>query len=161
MLQIVQAISPEQIQAAREIFREYEAWLGVSLCFQGFEAELAQLPGRYVSPHGRLLLALQDGEVAGCVALRPLEPGICEVKRLFVRDKFRGMGLGRMLLLKLIGEARSAGYEKMRLDSWPPKMGNAISMYRSHGFVEIEPYNDNPYDVIYMELDLSPIESNI
>ena len=152
---ITQASTPEQIEETRAIFLEYEKWLGVSLCFQGFEAELAALPGEYVPPTGSLLLAIEDGNVAGCVAFRPLSDRICEIKRLFVRDQYRGYGIGRALLLNLIDKAREGGYEKMRLDSWPPKMEKAIAMYASHGFVEIERYNDNPYDMVFMELDLS------
>jgi GNAT superfamily N-acetyltransferase len=139
---------------ARRIFTEYEEWLGVSLCFQGFDAEMAGLPGKYAPPEGRLLLAIENAEVAGCVAFRPLDDEICEMKRLFVRPAFQGSGLGRDLIEKLIAEARSAGYIKMRLDSWIPRMGKAIEMYRRHGFYEIEPYNVNPYEMIFMELAL-------
>ena len=155
MLSITQAETAEQIAAARDIFIEYENWLGVSLCFQGFEEELASLPGRYAPPGGRLLLAISDdGEVAGCVAMRPLDDGICEMKRLFVRERFRGTGLGKQLLERLIADARAAEYKRMRLDSWIPRMGRAISMYRARGFYEIKPYNENPYEMIFMELAL-------
>ena len=151
MLTIAQAETPDQIAEAREIFREYEDWLGVSLCFQGFDEELAGLPGKYALPEGRLLLAYSDSALAGCVAFRALDGDTCEIKRLFVRDRFQGHGLGRMLLEKLIDEARTSGYKKMRLDSWIPRMEKAIGMYRSHGFYEIEPYNENPYEMIFME----------
>lgn len=154
MLTITQAETPDQIAEAREIFREYEDWLGVSLCFQGFDEELAALPGKYAQPAGRLLLAYSNGDLAGCVAFRPIDEDTCEIKRLFVRDRFQGHGLGRMLLEKLIDEARISGYKKMRLDSWIPRMGKAIGMYRSHGFYEIEPYNENPYEMIFMEIAL-------
>ena len=155
MTRVIQVSTEEQIEETRAIFREYERWLGVSLCFQGFDSELAGLPGEYVPPSGSLLLAIEDGKVAGCVAFRPLSNRICEIKRLFVRDQYRGSGIGRMLLLNLIERAKLGGYEKMRLDSWPPKMEKAIAMYASHGFVEIERYNDNPYDMVFMELDLT------
>ena len=154
MVTITQAESDEQITEAREIFREYEDWLGVSLCFQGFDEEMAGLPGKYARPLGRLLLAYSDSALAGCVASRPLDTDTCEIKRLFVREQYQGQGLGRMLLEKLIDEARIAGYKKMRLDSWIPRMGKAIGMYRSHGFYEIEPYNENPYEMIFMEMVL-------
>jgi len=154
MAEIIQAETPEHTDEARKIFIEYEEWLGVSLCFQGFEEELNNLPGKYAPPKGRLLFAMNDGEVAGCVAFRPLDEETCEMKRLFVRPAFQGSGLGRELLQKLIAEARTAGYKKMRLDSWIPRMGKAIEMYRRHGFYEIEPYNENPYEMIFMELKL-------
>lgn len=155
MIDIVQAETDVQIEEARQIFREYEAWLGLDLCFQGFEAELAGLPGKYALPDGRLMFAYSDGALAGCIALRKLEDGICEMKRLFVRDDFRGLGIGNSLIKRLLGDARSAGYKRMRLDTYPPKMGKAVSLYESHGFSPIEPYYDNPHgDVLFMELTL-------
>lgn len=153
MLTITQAETDEQIAEIRELFREYEAWLGLDLCFQGFEAELASLPGKYAMPSGRLYIAYVDGRPAGCIALRPLGSGVCEMKRLFVRAGFRGHKLGLRLVGKLIEEARSAGYSKMRLDTFPPKMGKAVSLYQSHGFEQIPAYYDNPHpDVLFMEL---------
>ncbi len=155
MLDIVQAETTEQIATARELFREYEAWLGLDLCFQGFEQELAALPGKYALPDGRLYLAYSDGELAGCIAMRKLEDGICEMKRLFVRDGFRGAGIGVQLIKQLIADAREIGYVRMRLDTFPPKMGKAVSLYESHGFVPIEAYYDNPNEgVLFMELAL-------
>ena len=154
MAEIIQATTPEHMDEARKIFTEYEDWLGVSLCFQGFDEEMAGLPGKYAPPKGRLLFALNDNDVAGCVAFRPLDEETCEMKRLFVREKYQGKRLGHELLEKLIAEARDAGYKKMRLDSWIPRMGKAIEMYRRHGFYEIEPYNENPYEMIFMELAL-------
>ncbi len=155
MLTITQAETDEQIAEIRELFREYEAWLGLDLCFQGFEAELASLPGKYAMPSGRLYIAYVDGRPAGCIALRPLGSGVCEMKRLFVRAGFRGHKLGMRLVRKLIEEARSAGYSKMRLDTFPPKMGKAVSLYQSHGFEQIPAYYDNPHpDVLFMELAL-------
>ena len=155
VLTIAQASTDEDIIEARLLFREYEAWLGLDLCFQGFEQELRDLPGKYVPPDGRLLLAKLDGDVAGCIAMRRLEDGICEMKRLFVRDAFRGQRLGEQLITRLIDEARTEAYRAMRLDTFPPKMGKALSLYESHGFYPIPPYYDNPHEgVLYMELDL-------
>ena len=155
MLTITQAESDEQITEARTLFREYEAWLGMDLCFQGFEAELAALPGKYATPDGRLYIAYSDERLAGCIALRKLEDGICEMKRLFVRDGFRGQKIGIKLIEKVIADAKEIGYQKMRLDTYPPKMGKAVKLYESHGFSEIPPYYDNPHgDVLFMELTL-------
>jgi GNAT superfamily N-acetyltransferase len=155
MITIAQAETPGQIETARLLFREYEAWLGMDLCFQGFEEELRSLPGKYTEPEGRLLLAQKDGKTAGCIALRKIDEGVCEMKRLFVRDGFRGDGIGLLLVEKVISEARRAGYLKMRLDTFPPKMGKAVKLYESHGFREIPPYYDNPHTgVLFMELDL-------
>jgi len=155
MLQIIQAESAKQIDDARRIFRDYETWLGMDLCFQGFEEELRTLPGKYSPPDGRLYLAYSDEKVAGSIALRQLKPGVCEMKRLFVRDEFRGTGLGKTLIEKLIADAREIGYREMLLDTYPPKMGNAVKLYESHGFREIPPYYENPHDgVLYMNLIL-------
>jgi putative acetyltransferase len=155
MLTIIQAETAEQITAARELFREYESWLGLDLCFQGFETELAELPGKYEPPDGRLHLAYQDERLAGCIALRKLEDGVCEMKRLFVRDEFRGQKTGVQLIERLIADAREIGYKKMRLDTYPGKMEKAVSLYQSHGFRTIEPYYDNPHEgVLFMELEL-------
>jgi ribosomal protein S18 acetylase RimI-like enzyme len=151
MPDIIQAETPEQMDEARRIFTEYENWLGVSLCFQGFDEEMAGLPGKYAPPEGRLLFAIENDQVAGCVASRRLDNETCEMKRLFVRPEFQGLGLGSSLIDNLITEARASGYKKMRLDSWIPRMGKAIEMYRRHGFYEIEPYNENPYEMIFME----------
>jgi GNAT superfamily N-acetyltransferase len=155
MIHIAQAEIAEQIESARLLFREYETWLGLDLCFQGFEAELNALPGKYAKPDGRLYLAYSDESLAGCIALRKLEAGVCEMKRLFVRDNFRGFGLGNLLIEKLIADAKEIGYKKMRLDTHPPKMGKAVKLYESHGFCPILPYYDNPHDdVLFMELSL-------
>ena len=156
MTEIFQAESQDQIDAARALFREYEAWLGLDLCFQGFEEELNNLPGKYALPDGRLFLAYSDGALAGCIAMRKLSTGICEMKRLFVRDAFRGRRIGNELIQKIIEEALDAGYSKMRLDTYPAKMGKAVDLYRSYGFREIAPYYNNPYEgVLFMELDLA------
>jgi len=155
VLKIIQAESDDRINDARRLFREYEAWLGMDLCFQGFEQELNDLPGKYSNPEGRLFLAFSDDKLAGCIAMRKLDDGICEMKRLFVRDGFRGKQIGVQLIEKLIDEARVEGYLKMRLDTFPPKMGKAVSLYESHGFRPIPAYYDNPHDgVLYLELDL-------
>jgi len=149
------AETEDDIQTVRELFREYEAWLGMDLCFQGFEEELAVLPGKYTAPAGRLYLVDIDGVPTGCIALRKLEDGICEMKRLFLRDTARGLGIGNKLIEKVIEDARTIGYAKMRLDTYPPKMGKAVKLYESHGFRPIEPYYNNPDEgVLFMELDL-------
>jgi putative acetyltransferase len=155
MTEITLATSAKQIEEARSLFREYEAWLGMSLCFQSFEEEVAGLPGKYAPPIGRLYLAYVDSEPAGCIALRKLEPGVCEMKRLFLRDSARGRGIGVRLIEQVIADAREIGYAKMRLDTYPPKMGKAVSLYEAHGFYEIPPYYDNPHaGVLYMEKTL-------
>ncbi len=155
MMEIVEAVEPEAVDAARGLFREYERWLGLDLCFQGFEEELRGLPGKYAAPDGRLLLARVNGEVAGCVAMRPLGDGVCEMKRLYLSDAARGMGLGRRLIEAVLAEARGIGYERMRLDTYPAKMARAVQLYRAYGFREIEAYYDNPYDgVLFMEAEL-------
>jgi GNAT superfamily N-acetyltransferase len=155
LTEIVWADSADYIEHARELFKEYEAWLEVDLCFQNFERELAELPGKYAPPDGRLLLAVENGEAAGCVALRKFGEGICEIKRLFLRPQFRGKGRGRQLAERIIAEAKQIGYERMRLDTLPPKMNDAIALYRSLGFKEIEAYYDNPVPgAKFMELDL-------
>ena len=141
-MQIVDSHVDEQVSTVRTLFEEYAASLGVDLGFQDFERELAELPGEYVPPGGRLLLAL-DAEPAGCVALRPFEPGVCEMKRLYVRPAHRGSGLGRLLAQAIVEAGRDAGYERMRLDTLP-SMGAARGLYRSLGFVEIEAYRHNP-----------------
>jgi len=152
---MTQASSPAQIEQARNLFVEYAKSLGFSLCFQNFDEELAKLPGSYAPPQGRLLLAEYEGELAGCVALRPLEPGIGEMKRLYLLPKFRGKGLGRAIAEHLIAEARQIGYRSMRLDTVEPVMKDAVAMYRRLGFREIPAYRKNPMaGTLYMELDL-------
>lgn len=155
MIEIIQAETVEQIEAARGLFREYEAWFGMNLCFQNFDEEVANLPGKYAAPEGRLFLVFSDEKLAGCIALRKLEDGVCEMKRLFVKDGFRGQKIGVLLIEKIIKEARQIGYERMRLDTFPAKMGKAVSLYESYGFREIPPYYHNPYgETLFMELDL-------
>jgi putative acetyltransferase len=155
MIRILQAESAEQIAEARRMFQEYAAGLGVDLCFQNFEQELTSLPGDYAPPAGRLLLAVEGGRTAACVALRPLSDGVCEMKRLYVRTAFRGTGLGRRLANEIMAEGRRIGYQRMRLDTLP-FMSEAIALYRSLGFREIGAYRDNPIEgSLYMEADLA------
>jgi GNAT superfamily N-acetyltransferase len=140
----------------RTLFREYEAWLEHDLCFQGFEQELLGLPGRYAPPAGRLYLAEVSGLLAGCIALRACSPGVCEMKRLFVRDSARGLGLGRALAQRVIDDARAIGYRAMRLDTLPDRMAPANALYEALGFRDIPAYYDNPLPgVRYMELPLA------
>jgi ribosomal protein S18 acetylase RimI-like enzyme len=146
-VRILQAAGPELFDAARQIFREYADGLGIDLCFQDFEAELAGLPGDYAPPQGALLLAFADGELAGCGALRPLHDvdhaNACEMKRLFVRRAFRGFGLGRLLAQTLLDRAAAAGYSVMLLDTLD-EMESARELYASLGFEEVAPYYFNP-----------------
>jgi len=155
--------SREQLEAVRALFREYADSLGFSLSFQGFEEELAGLPGDYAPPRGRLLVAYAYAEVAGqgtapvpagCGALRPLEPGVGELKRMYVPPALRGRGLGRRLAERLIAEAGLAGYRRLRLDTIDT-MKEALSLYRALGFREIPPYRYNPLPgAVYLEKEL-------
>lgn len=146
-IQLLQADTPELLASARELFREYASGLGVDLCFQNFEQELASLPGPYVEPGGALLVALVDGQPAGCGALRALPdvdyPNACEMKRLFVRRAFRRFGLGRLLAQQLLDLATRAGYSTLLLDTLDD-MEAARGLYTSLGFEEIPPYYFNP-----------------
>lgn len=154
-LALAQAETPAEIDQARALFLEYAQSLGFSLCFQNFGKELAGLPGEYAQPEGRLLLAEYKGQLAGCVALHRLQPGICEMKRLYLRPQFRGKGLGLALANGIIAEARKIGYQRMRLDTVEPVMKDAVIMYRRRGFQEIAPYCVNPIaGALYMELSL-------
>jgi putative acetyltransferase len=153
-MRIIPAESDEDVARAKALFLEYAASLDFKLCFQDFERELASLPGDYAAPAGRLLIALGEGDAVGCVALRPLEADVCEIKRLYVRPEARGRGTGRALADKIIGEARLIGYKRMRLDAIRT-MTAAVRLYESLGFREIEPYRFNPIsDAVYMELSL-------
>jgi GNAT superfamily N-acetyltransferase len=150
------AHDPADLPLVRELFREYADTLGVDLCFQGFEAELAELPGRYAPPVGRLLLASASGTVLGCVALRPLSESVGEMKRLYVRPAARGLGAGRALAERVIAEARSIGYHRLCLDTLP-SMAAAVRLYESLGFRDVPPYCHNPVPgARYLGLDLAP-----
>ena len=143
-----------EIEAVRRLFLEYATDLGEDLCFQGFEQELADLPGAYAPPDGRLLLAIADDQPIGCVALRKLEESICEMKRLYVHAGFRRTGVGKRLAEAIIREARDIGYQRMRLDSLE-RLKEAAAPYRSLGFIEIPPYRYNPLPgAVFMELVL-------
>ena len=155
---ITLAQSAEQLEASRTLFREYAAQLGVDLGFQGFEDELAALPGDYGAPRGALLLASVDGELAGCCALRPIDdadyPNAAEMKRLFVRKAFRGFGLGRQLAEAMLDIARQAGYDHVLLDTLDD-MESARALYVDLGFEPIEPYYHNPLPgAHYLKADL-------
>jgi ribosomal protein S18 acetylase RimI-like enzyme len=154
MMTLVQVETPQQIEEVRSLLREYEASLNVSLCFQGFEKELAELPGDYAPPRGRLLLECDGDQLAGCVALRELDEETCEMKRLYLRPEFRGQGAGRRLARSVIQEARTLGYKRMRLDTLAA-MREAKALYESLGFKRIEPYYQNPLPgTEFMELEL-------
>ncbi|MGA7776433.1 MAG: GNAT family N-acetyltransferase [Paraburkholderia sp.] len=156
MTEIDEAQFPRQLDEVRAIFREYAASLEIDLSFQDFEAELAALPGKYAAPRGRVLLALNDGAIIGCVALRPLDDdGVCEMKRLYVRPAGRGQQLGRRLATQVVQIANAAGYTKIRLDTLP-SMRAAQDLYVSLGFRPIPAYVFNPVQgTQFLELDLS------
>lgn len=150
------AASSEDLAEVRALFAEYAESLGISLGFQGFDEELAGLPGAYAPPAGRLVLARIDGAAAGCVGVRRIGEGLCEMKRLFVRPAHHGAGLGRRLVMAAIDEARRAGYVAMRLDTLP-SMTAAQGLYWSLGFRDIAPYTHNPVEgARFMELALTP-----
>jgi ribosomal protein S18 acetylase RimI-like enzyme len=152
---LIHATTAEQLAAIRQLFEEYAASLDVDLCFQGFEQELAELPGDYALPKGRLLVALDGTTLAGCVALRKISNEVCEMKRLYVRPEFRGKKHGLGLVQAILQEARAIGYRRMRLDTLP-SMKQAVALYRSLGFKEIPPYRNNPIcGALFFELDLT------
>ena len=143
-----------QLSVIRQLFQEYAAALTIDLGFQGFDQELAALPGDYAPPAGRLLLGLEGERPAGCAALRPQEPGVCEMKRLYVRPEFRGAGWGRRLAERMVDEAKAVGYRRMRLETHPGK-DEAQKLYRALGFQPIPPYRYNPVPgSAFLELDL-------
>jgi len=154
MIEIHPARLPDDLELVRSLFREYAAGLGIDLCFQGFEEELAGLPGKYAAPGGLLLLARLGGEAVGCVALRPVEGGACEMKRLYVRPAARGTRLGRALAERICAEGRAAGYARICLDTLP-SMRAAIGLYEALGFKPIAPYVYNPIPgALFLGLDL-------
>ncbi len=156
MTEVIVACVKKSLVEVAELFREYSDWLAVDLCSANIEREIADLPGPYGPPDGFLLLARRDGEPVGCVALRRFDDDTCEMKRLYVRPPFIGLGIGRALANAIIDEARGVGYHKMRLDSIADRMNEAVSLYRSLGFREIPPYGDHPEGcTLFMELDLS------
>jgi ribosomal protein S18 acetylase RimI-like enzyme len=153
-MNLIAAHQAEYLPLVRELFTEYARAIEIDLCFQSFDRELAELPGKYAPPDGRLFLALENESAAGCVALRKLDGSICEMKRLYVRPAFRGCGLGRRLANETIFTAREIGYDRMRLDTLAT-MTTAIALYESFGFQRIPAYYDNPNEAaVYLELKL-------
>jgi ribosomal protein S18 acetylase RimI-like enzyme len=155
----VRSVHAEEMPVVRMLFTEYAEALGVSLCFQDFENEVATLPGKYAPPAGTILFGERAGRILGVVALRPLEQGVAEMKRLYVRPEARGLGLGRALALNVIEAARSIGYQGIRLDTLP-QMLEARELYKSLGFLETSAYYQNPHGAIYLELQLLPRYEN-
>jgi ribosomal protein S18 acetylase RimI-like enzyme len=151
----------EEIVTAAILFREYADWLGIDLSFQGFEVELASLPGKYAPPTGELMLARSPaGEALGCVAVRPLDGmAVCEMKRLYVRPAARGLGIGRALVAAIVKSAENLGFAEMKLDTLA-SMQEAFALYKCCGFLEIPPYYHNPVPgTIYLGKRLSPAAS--
>ncbi len=154
-INIKQVETRSDLEEIKQLFMEYAESLDFCLCFQDFEAELANLPGEYAPPEGRLYIALYRSQPAGCVALRKIDDNICEMKRLYVRLQFRKKGIGRALAIAIIEEAQRLGYRSMRLDT-VPSMREAITIYRSLGFKYIGPYRYNPIEgAIFLELELT------
>lgn len=148
------ASSAEDIEIVRRLFREYQSSLGIDLCFQNFESELEDLPGKYAPPEGCLYMAFDGGEIAGCAGLRKIEDSVCELKRLYVPPSHRGHGIGRRLAIQAITDARGIGYERMRLDTLP-SMQRAQELYCDLGFQPIAPYTNNPVQgALFLELRL-------
>ena len=148
---LIKATTPQHLDKVHELFTEYQLFLGFSLCFQGFDEELATLPYKYAEPEGSILLAFVGNECAGVVALKKLEEGICEMKRLYVKPAFQGLGLGRQLAEKIMEEARQKGYRVMKLDTLR-RLESAVALYQKLGFETTQPYNYNPEsDIVYFE----------
>jgi len=155
MVTFIHVKTEGEIALIRKLFMEYAESLDFDLDFQNFEEELQSLPGEYASPKGRMILAMDQNDVAGCVAMRPLRPGICEMKRLYVKPQHRGRNIGRLLAVKIINEASKCGYERMRLDT-VPSMQSAQKLYESMGFKQIPAYRHNPVPgTMYLELKIS------
>ncbi len=156
MTRITQAATPADVAVARVLFEEYAATIGGHLCFQSFQRELVELPTMYGPPDGSLLLATVDGEPAGCVAIRRMEEGVCEMKRLYVRPAYRGTGLGRLLAEAAMESGRRLGYGTMRLDTLTT-MTSAQALYRRLGFRERAPRTESGAEqAIHMDASLSP-----
>lgn len=154
MITIRPATSPDDFVQARALFLEYASSLGFDLAFQDFDHEVESLPGDYETPSGCILLAEEAGSAGGCIALRPLEEGICEMKRLYVQPRWRGKGAGRLLAEAVLREACDRGYKRMRLDT-VPGMDAAIALYRALGFRAIPSYRRNPIEgALFFERDL-------
>lgn len=153
---IVPVRNADDLKAAVELMTEYVQWLDLDLSFQGWSKEVASMPGKYAPPTGELLLAKSEGgDNLGCVALRPFSGTICEMKRLWVRDTAKGLGVGKGLVTAVINAAKKLGYQAIRLDTLP-RMTAALKMYASFGFVEIEPYYTTPLPgTHFLELDLN------
>ena len=155
MAEVIIACVKKSLAEVAELFREYADWLAIDLCSDNIELEIADLPDSYSPPDGCLLVARRDGQAVGCVALRRFDDDKCEMKRLYVRPALIGLGIGRALATAIITEARRLGYRKMRLDSIADRMKEAVSLYRSLGFHEIQPFGDHPEGcTLFMELDL-------
>jgi putative acetyltransferase len=160
-MEIVHVESPQQLEQIRALFSEYFQWidqeLKIDMGYQKLQQELQALPGYYAPPSGRLLLLQDQLQAVGCIALRPLEDGACELKRMYVRPAYRGQGLGRALGERIISEARRAGYRLMRLDT-ASVLVNAITLYSSLGFCTVDPYYEVPPEVllwsVFMEMRL-------
>lgn len=162
-LKLIEASSASDFEHIRVLFNEYAKFLddndpdGIDLCFQDFDTELATLPGKYAPPQGRLYLALYEDEIAGCVGVRGIDSGVCEMKRLYVRPAFLGKKIGQALIETIIQTGKELGYQSMRLDTLP-FMNKAISMYESYGFRPIDPYYETPIQgTLFLELDLTKI----
>jgi len=155
LYEILPANNAELLTEVQRLFLEYEKWLNVDLCFQGFEEEVNSLPGKYSPPDGRLYIAKDNSSYIGCIALRKIEDGICEMKRLYLTEAARGKGIGYKMIELIIQDAKDIGYKVMRLDTIKEKMPKAVSLYELYGFKETKPYyhNPNPH-TLFMELDL-------
>jgi ribosomal protein S18 acetylase RimI-like enzyme len=152
MVECAEVQSGSELDEIRKLFLEYAESQNFNVCFESFNEELRRLPEEYA----KLVLCRVDGKAAGCIALKRLQPGICEMKRLYVRPAFRGKQLGRKLVLHLIEEARRSGYAVMRLKTIPGAMDHAIALYRSIGFKDIAPYSDFIPEAIYLEFNVGP-----
>jgi ribosomal protein S18 acetylase RimI-like enzyme len=144
----------DHLDDVRKLFIEYQTSLGIDLCFQNYDEELKSLPGKYALPDGRLYMITIDEEIAGCIALRRFDKTRCEMKRLYIRPQYRGHHCGQLLVEKIIQEAKIIGYEEMVLDTLS-SLKSAVSLYQRNGFIEVNPYYDNPLqDVLYFKLKL-------